>query len=587
MTEHRRATGHMLNRRRFLATLAATAGAAALAACGGTATVTDTARPASGTMAAPTTAAATGATAASTPVAAVATAGATTGTGATTATGSMATTTAAPAMVAVAPPGKGKTLKMTRNEEPGFPFIGWSSEDNSSEFTMINIYDGLVRPSKDGQGVEPALATKWDTSTDGKTWTFTLRDAKFSDGKPVTAADVKASVDKARSGEKSQWKTTYKAITDVQVVDDKTVKILLAQPHPPLLAELGMWIAQIMPADMANAIDKDGYDTYKTRGAGAYYMDGWKKGDPLILKKNPYYWKQPHNGPDEVRIEYVADDNSRVLKLQGGETDVIDFVPLSQIQSLNQGSTKAQGFVIGTYFTLPMNITNKPLDDKNVRQALNYALDKEAILKTVFFGQAKFQNSPIPPGTYWDKNLKGYPFDLDKAKQLMAASSVPKGFTYKQSIPSGNSVAQQVATIAKDQWAKIGVTVEIVQLEKGLYNSQLRDGTSMAWVGGWTNDMSDPTEVSNSKLRGGAPQFAGYTRYNNPMLNSLIDAADGEQDPKKREMLYSQVQQTFLDDAPQIFIAYPPATAAWQTYVTGFNIDSLSFYRFEDVRVNK
>jgi len=212
MTEHGRATGHMLNRRRFLATLAATAGAAALAACGGTAAVTDTARPASGTTAAPTTAA-TGATVASTPAAAVATAGATTGAGATTTAGSMATTAAAPAMVAVAPPGKGKTLKMTRNEEPGFPFIGWSSEDNSSEFTMINIYDGLVRPSKDGQGVEPALATKWDTSTDGKTWTFTLRDAKFSDGKPVTAADVKASVDKARLGEKSQWKTTYKAIT--------------------------------------------------------------------------------------------------------------------------------------------------------------------------------------------------------------------------------------------------------------------------------------------------------------------------------------------------------------------------------------
>ncbi len=363
------------------------------------------------------------------------------------------------------------------------------------------------------------------------------------------------------------------------------MKIILAQPHPPLLAELGMWIAQTMPADMANAIDQEGYNTYKTRGSGAYFMDGWKKGEPLILKKNPYYWK-PNNGPDEVHIEFIADDNNRVLKLQGGETDLIDFVPLSQIKTLNAGNTKAQAFIIQTYFTLTMNITIKPLDDKNVRQALNYALDKEAILKSVFFGQAQFQNSPIPPGTFWDKNLKGYPYDLEKAKQLIAMSSVPKGFTFKQTIPSGNSIAQQVATIAKDQWAKIGVTVEIVQLEKGLYTSQLRDGTSMAWIGGWTNDMSDPTEVSNSKLRGGAPQFAGYTRYNSMMVNSLIDAADAEQDPKKREMLYGQVQQVFLDDAPQIFIAYPPATAAWQNSVTGFNIDSLSFYRFEEVRVN-
>ncbi len=347
-----------------------------------------------------------------------------------------------------------------------------------------------------------------------------------------------------------------------------------------------MWIAQIMPADMANAVDQDGYNTYKTRGAGAYYMDGWKKGEPLILKKNPYYWKT-NNGPDEVQIETIPDDNTRVLKLQGGQTDVIDFVPFSQIQSLNQGNTKAQSFIIQTYFTFPMNITIKPLDDKNVRQALNYALDKEAILKAVFFGQAKFQNSPIPPGTYWDKNLTGYPFNLDKAKQLMAASSVPKGFTFEQTIASGNNVAQAVATIAKDQWAKIGVTVNISQIEASTLSAKRKEGSLMAWTGGWTNDMSDPTEIANRILRGGTSTLGAYTRYNNPALNTLIDSADLEQDPKKREMLYSQVQQIYLDDAPQVFIAYPPATAAWQSYVSGFSLDTLSFYRFEDVRVNK
>ena len=560
-----------LNRRQFLVGVTATAGAAILAACGGSsATNTPKAAGTSAPAAAPTAAA-----------------GAATSAPATSGSAAAPTTGAAAAAAAtIAPPGKGTVLRMARNEEPGYPFIGWSSEDNSSEFTMINIYDGLVRPARDGQSYEPALATKWETSADGKTWTFTLRDAKFSDGKPVVAADVKASLDQARTSPKSTWKATYKQITEVQAADDKTVKIMLAQPHPPLLAELGMWIAQVMPADMANAVDQDGFDTYHTRGAGAYMLNGWKKGEVMMLKKNPFYWKG-NNGPDEVQIEYIADDNSRVLKLQGGQTDLIDFVPYSQIQSLNQGSTKAQAFTIQTYTNISMNNTIKPLDDKNVRQALNYALDKDAIIKNVFFGQGQFQNSPIPTGTYWDKSLPGYPFNLDKAKQLMAASSVPNGFTYKQTVDSGNSVHLQIATILKDQWSKIGVTVEIVQLEKGLYNSQLRDGTSMAWWGGWTNDMSDPTEVANSKLRGGAPQFAGYTRYDNPMVDSMIDSADTEQDPKKREMLYQQIQKIVLDDAPQVYITYPPATAGWQSYVTGFNIDSLDFYRFEDVRVNK
>ena len=412
-----------------------------------------------------------------------------------------------------------------------------------------------------------------------------LRDAKFSDGKPVVAADVKASLDQARTSPKSQWTSTYKQITEVQATDDKTVKIILAEPHPPLLAELGMWIAQVMPADMANAVDQDGYDTYHTRGAGAYMLNGWNKGEVMILKKNPYYWKG-NNGPDEVHIEAIADDNSRILKLQGGQTDLIDFVPYSQIQTLNQGNTKAQSFPIQTYNTVMMNVTIKPLDDKNVRQALNYALDKDAIIKAVYFSQATFQNSPIPTGAYWDKTLPGYPFNLDKAKQLMAASSVPDGFTFKQTVDSGNSVHLQLATIFKDQWAKIGVTVEIDQLEKGLYNSQLRDGTSMAWWGGWTNDMSDPTECR--ELQTARQQFQPRLVHalQQRQVNSMIDEADKETDATKREMLYKQIQQIVLDDAPQVYICYPPATAAWQTYVTGFNIESLDFYRFEEVRVN-
>ncbi len=208
MSEYTHVTGQTqrkLDRRRFLAALAAAAGSVALAACGGTTTATDTAKP-SGTTSAPATAGG-AAMQASTAAAAKPTTPAGATTGATGATGAAGTTGATPAMMAVAPPGKGKVLRMARNEEPGSPFIGWSSTDNSSEFTMINIYDGLVRPSKDGQGYEPALATKWETSADGKTWTFTLRDAKFSDGKPVTAADVKASLDKARLSEKSDWKS--------------------------------------------------------------------------------------------------------------------------------------------------------------------------------------------------------------------------------------------------------------------------------------------------------------------------------------------------------------------------------------------
>src|SRR5207253_2242233 len=301
----------------------------------------------------------------------------------------------------------------------------------------------LLRTSKDGVSVEPGLASKWQSSSDGLTWTFTLRDGlKFSDGTPLKASDVKASLDMARSGEKSAWKDNYVAIKDVTATEDKTVTISLKQPYAPLLSVLAMFSGGILPADMAKATDAKDYDNanaWKTKGTGAYYVEGWKKGDPIILKRNPNYW----NGKpsvDEVRIEYIPDDNTRVLKLQGAETDLVDFVPFSQISTLSgQSGVKAQTFTIQQTAFVILNTSKPPLNDVKVRQALNYATDKDAIIKSVYFGQAKFMNSPIPQGTYWDKSLPGYPYDMDKAKALMAQSSAPNGFKMDMQVRSGNT----------------------------------------------------------------------------------------------------------------------------------------------------
>jgi peptide/nickel transport system substrate-binding protein len=348
-----------------------------------------------------------------------------------------------------------------------------------------------------------------------------------------------------------------------------------------------MFCAGIMPADMAKASDADDFDSTKTRGTGAYMLNGWKKGDPVMLKENPNYWRG-NTGPETIQIEYVPDDNSRILKLQGGEVDVIDFVPLSQLQSLGtQPTLKTQAFTIQQFAILAMHVEKKPLDDVKIRQALNYALDKEAIIKSVYFGNATFMNSPIPPGTYWDKTLTGYPFNLDKAKELMAASSSPSGFTLDYAIASGNTTQQQVATIAKDQWAKIGVTVNIQQLETSVHRTSYREGKLTIWPGGWTNDMNDPTQIVNYEMRGGASPFAYWTRFNNPDINAKIDKADLEQDTGKRAAAYAELQKLYLDAAPMVFLVYPPATAGWQKAIEGFFIDGLSYYRFEDVKINK
>ena len=484
-----------------------------------------------------------------------------------------------------------KVLRMARNAEPFSPFVPWQIDDNPTLFISVNVYDTLLRTTKDGTSVEAGLATKWTPSADGLTWTFTLQDGlKFSDVSAMPSSDVKASLDMARGGDKSAWKDNYVAIKDVIATAPKTVTITLKQPYAPLLSVLAMFSGGILPADMAKATDAKDYDNtlaWKTKGTGAYYSESWKKGDPIILKRNPNYWKGTP-AVDEVRIEYIPDDNTRVLKLQGGETDVVDFVPFSQIATLNaQPNLKAQTFSIQQTAFIILSTSKPPLNDVKVRQALNYATDKEAIIKNVYFGQAKVMNSPIPQGTYYDKNLVGYPYDLEKAKALMASSSGSKGFTMDMQVRSGNTNFSNTAVILKDAWAKLGVTVDIQTLDTAVVRTNYRAGDFMSTPTAWTNDMNDPTEIVNYAMRGSASPFAYWTRYNNPDLNDKITKADLEQDPTKRAAMYSEIQKIYSDAAPIASIAYVGATAGWRSNIDGFFIDGLSYYRFEDVKINK
>src|SRR5258708_7469462 len=177
-------------------------------------------------------------------------------------------------------------LRMARNAEPG-PYVPWLVDDNTALFTLAHVYAGLVRVTKDGANVEPALATSWDISADGLTWTFHLRPGvMFSDGTPLTSNDVKVSLDIARTGQRSTWKDNYKAIKEIQAPDPMTVNIVLSTPHAPLLSELAMFPAWIMQADKAKSTEATGYDdanNWASKGTGGYYTESWKKGDPVVL----------------------------------------------------------------------------------------------------------------------------------------------------------------------------------------------------------------------------------------------------------------------------------------------------------------
>src|SRR5262249_17346157 len=163
------------------------------------------------------------------------------------------------------------------------------------------------------------------------------------------------------------------------------------------------------------------------------------------------------------------------------------------------------------------------LDNVKVRQALNYATDKEAVNKAVYFGLAEIQTSPLPKGVFWDKDQKGYPYDVAKAKQLLAEAGVPNGFQGEILSRTGNLIYNQIAQVIKDQWARVGVELTINAMETGLYRTKRSNLDYFTATAIWTNDMNDPTELMHTVFDGRASNRAGSTGFNDDRVNQLMD----------------------------------------------------------------
>jgi len=491
---------------------------------------------------------------------------------------------AAPAGVGPKQPKSGGTLVIARRVD-AIQFDPVQVDDNPSLFLVVNLYDGLLNVPPEGVGTEPGVAASWEVAQDGRVYTFRIRDGiRFRDGTSLTSADVKWSIDRVRS-EKGTWKQTYETITEVEALDEKTVRITQSIPWSPLPAALAMF-----PAGIASkaTFDVPNPDWDRSNGSGPYYLDRWERKSELVFKKNPYYWKPGQPYLDEIIFKIVPDDNARILMMQGGQIDVINDLPLNQVDILNANpNVTAKVYPIQAMTSIGINNEKEPLDDVKIRQALNYATDKDALNRVVYFGKAEIQTSPIPKGAFFDSSLKGYPYDLAKARELMAQSKAPNGFTVEFIVQSGNLTNNQIATFVKEQWRQIGVEVNIVQMEAANARTRIRSGEYQLAVSGWTNDMDDPTQVINYTANGEYGTYATWTRYNNPQVNQWIRQADLELDPQKRQQLYSQIQRQVLDDAPRVFLVFWPEASAYGKHVEGFFIGGLSYFRLENIWINK
>lgn len=478
----------------------------------------------------------------------------------------------------------GGVLTIGRRED-STTFDPIMTTQNADFWVFMNVFDQLVRVDRTGTRLEPGLAENWTVSPDGKTYTFTMRDAKFSDGSPITSEDAAFTLTRIRDDEGSLWPDTYKIIDTLETPDPKTLVVTLKTPSAPFLSTLAMPGTAIISKAGLEQMGEEAYAEHPI-ASGAFTVKEWVRGDRVVLEKNPNFWQADRVQLDGVEWISIPDDNTRMLKMQAGELDAAIFVPFSRIAELQQDpklkvmldpSTREDAMII--------NHTNPALAKKDVRIALDMAIDKQAIVDAVTFGNGEVANSYVPKGAlyYYADNLRR-PYEPEKAKVMLEAAG-ETNLTLKYIVNAGDVVDEQIAVLVQQQLAKVGVTVNLEKIDPSQTWDMLVNGDYDLTVNYWTNDILDPDQKTTFVL-GNDPNLNYYTRYENPEVTQLVADARIESDPQKREQMYIQLQKTAKDDVNWIDLYYSPYRNVTQANVENFYQNPLGRFFLEDTVKN-
>ncbi|MFD1038828.1 ABC transporter substrate-binding protein [Virgibacillus byunsanensis] len=452
--------------------------------------------------------------------------------------------------------------------------------DGESIYVTNQIYDTLVRYEEENTEVKPALASEWETSDNGLVWTFQLRDdVTFHDGNPFTAEDVVFNFERwATSGEFIYYGYMFGATEDnlsgiienVEATGDYEVQFTLTEPNAPFLQTLAM-----PPFGIASpeAVEEHGEDYFKNPvGTGAFVFDEWVPDDSITVTKNDDYFGEVAK-VDEVIFRTIPDNGARFMELQAGSIDFMMGLNPQDIQTAeddeNLQIVRRPSMNVGY---MAMNTSKEgPMSEQLVRQAINLAIDKDALV-SLYEGIGKAAKNPIPPSLWgFNDDIEDYGYDTEEAKALLAESGYADGFDItlytfanpRPYMPQPKFAAQAIQEMLKE----VNINVEIVENDWDTHLTVTENGEhDMAFLG-WTGDNGDPDnflyvllDKDNAKV-GSAGNIAFYK---DDEVHDLLKAAQTEMDQDKRTEYYMEAQELIHEDAPWFPIAHttPPIAAS-------------------------
>ncbi|WP_293133161.1 ABC transporter substrate-binding protein [Microcoleus sp. bin38.metabat.b11b12b14.051] len=490
------------------------------------------------------------------------------------------------------------------NLEPG------NVTDGNSVIAIDQIYNRLTDFKPGTVELEPSLATKWSSSTDGKTWTFKLRSGvKFHDGTDFDADAVKFNVDRwwdaknpqgyRDSGKNYQiWKDFFAGfkgdkdslVKDVTVVDKSTIRFVLNRPFAAFPAAIGSgYFGIASPAAVKKVGAKYGTPGSLAVGTGPFVFKEWRSGDRIILEKNPNYWKAGTPKVNQLVLRFVDDPAARLAQLRAGQLDfTVDLTPdqLKEVQAdTNLEAVVRPSFNVGY---LALNPSYGPLAKSEVRRAIAQTINKQAIVKAFWGELGKHDSQFIPPSLNWAESdkVKDYEFNPQQAKAMLAKAGYPNGFDLdlwympvsRPYFPTPKPIAEAFAA----DLSAIGIRVKLLTKDWSAYLAdRLKPPGFQAFMMGWTGDYGDPDNFYYPHFGPGSTADLG--NWKNPKVLELLDQGRASGDKAARAKIYAEVGEILYGEAVRLPIVHSQPLLGKRKNIQGWIPSPLGSESFEDV----
>lgn len=444
----------------------------------------------------------------------------------------------------------------------------------STNYTEL-LYDSLLT-FDESTNIAPGLAESYE-QIDDVTWTFNLReDVTFHDGKPLTAEDVKYSLERIQ--ELSPKKALFAPIETVDVVDQYTVQINLSSPFGPLLTYLALpGTASIV--DQAT-VEANGDLSNVANGTGPFKLVEWQQGSHTTMVANEGYFVEDQPIVDELIIHVVPDEVAASARLRAGELDWIELYSYAEVEALRAapGLTVMETPVIDWKFML-FNTSKPPFDDVKVRQAIAMGLDRQQIVDTALFGlgQPAEAGASAPPGTwaYVDYPLYDTP-DADAAQGLLQEAGYGDGFPMTIRFPSNWPIYGEIVTPIQAQLQALGIDAELEAVEFGVLIEELGAGQFDAVVSGWAGKIDPDEQLYEVFHSEGA---LNWGKFSDPEVDDLLEQGRAATELEERQGFYFEAQRRLMELSPELFLIYPTAYFGMSDSVTGFTARPDGSYR--------